>query len=162
MKNNARLIYWDSCIFLSHINSEPEREIIIESLWDELEKEQGHVITSTVAIVEVSHGSCEKSSGRLDSSIESAIDNIWCDPLISIVELNQPIAELARNLIRDAIQKGWNLKSKDAIHLASASWIDRNISHLDEFHTFDETLDKYGPILGFQIKRPHVDQLKLI
>lgn len=162
MKSENTLIYWDSCLFLSYINNEPGRSNVIEDLWDKVESDKGKVITSTIAIVEVACASYERKNSSLSPEIQSQINNIWSDPSISLVEVNQQIAELARQLIRDAIPNGWVLKSKDAVHLASALWIDRNISRVGEFCTYDAELTKYQSMIGINIKEPHVDQPRLI
>lgn len=162
MKSDNSLVYWDSCLFLSYINDEPNRASVIEDLWDKIEHENGKVITSTIAIVEVAYASYERSSSFLSAEIQNKINEIWIDPTISLVEVNQQIAELAKKLIRDAIPNNWKLKSKDAVHLASALWIDRNISKVNEFCTYDDKLTKYEPMIGIHIREPHVDQPRLL
>jgi len=62
MKNNESLIYWDSCIFLSYINDEPKRVNIIEDVWRNILNDKKKVLTSTISIVEVAHGSERKNS----------------------------------------------------------------------------------------------------
>jgi len=162
MKNNDSLIYWDSCVFLSYINAEPERVNIIEDVWRNILNDKNKVLTSTISIVEVAHGSEEKINWKLDPSIMSLIDQIWSDPSINLVEFNEAIAEIARDLIRDSLPKKQILKSKDAIHLATAIWINKNFRPLNIFFTYDEGLIKYGPEVGFIICQPYALQPGLL
>lgn len=63
--------------------------------------------------------------------------------------MNQEIATIARNLIRDAIPHNWELKPKDVTHLATAEWVDQNLSPVSEFHTYDTKLAKYEAMMAF-------------
>jgi predicted nucleic acid-binding protein len=162
MKNDNAIFYWDSCLFLSYINGEPGRSNIFEDLLDEVERNKGEVFTSTIAIVEVAYASRERLSFSLSTKIQNQINEIWADPYISLVEFNRPIAELARQLIRDAIPNKWVLKPKDAVHLASALWVNNNISKVNEFCTYDDGLAKYTKMIGIQIKAPHVSPSRLL
>ena len=162
MKSDTSLIYWDSCLFLSYINGEPGRAEIVEAIWDEIDRDKNRVITSTIAIVEVAYANHERANKMLSLDIETRIDAMWSDPNISLVELNYQIAAIAKDLIRDAIPNGWSLRSKDAIHLASALWINRNVLPVKEFFTYDTSLQKYQAMIGIHINEPHVAQPKLL
>jgi len=162
MKNNESLIYWDSCIFLSYINDEPKRVNIIEDVWRNILNDKKKVLTSTISIVEVAHGSEEKIQWKLDPNIISIIDQIWTDPSINLVEFNGSIAEIARELIRNSLPKKRVLKSKDAIHLATAIWINEHYRSIKEFFTYDEGLVKFGPEVGFNICQPYTLQPSLL
>ena len=59
--------------------------------------------------------------------------------------------------MRDAIPHGWGLKPMDAIHLATAEWVNRRLFTVEEFHTYDK-LDKYGFMIGIRIKEPYILQ----
>jgi hypothetical protein len=56
----------------------------------------------------------------------------------------------ARDLMREAIAASrgvWSLKPLDAVHLATAQWLDA--SHpISGFHTYDTSLKKYANLLG--------------
>jgi predicted nucleic acid-binding protein len=162
MKSDTSLVYWDSCVFLSYINDEPGRSKVINDLFAEVEKGNGKILTSTVAIVEVACASHERTSSILSLEIQELLDQLWMDSNISLVEVNQQIAELARQLIRDAIPNSWVLKPKDAVHLASALWIDKNVSKVNEFITYDTDLTKYQTMIGILVKEPYLLQQRLI
>ena len=106
----------------------------------------------------MSHGSEEKTNNQLNPQVKSSIDQIWSDPSIDLVEVNEIIAENARDLIRNSIENGWSLKSKDAVHLATAKWVDKYIYQIKEFFTFDGRLKKYEILVGFPIKEPYANQ----
>ena len=64
--------------------------------------------------------------------------------------------------MRDAITKGWSLKPLDAIHLATAQWLSSVGVTVDEVHTYDNSLVKYGPIVGFSIMEPYAPQPRML
>ena len=75
MPNNGRIIYWDSCVFLSHINGIPDRIQIINDIFEEINNDSNSVIlTSSESMVEVAHAVNEKIQHRLDPNVEAAID----------------------------------------------------------------------------------------
>jgi len=163
MPNKGRFLYWDSCVFLSHINGMPDRVQIINNIISEINDDPDSVIlTSSESIVEVSHAVTEKEQKRTDPKIEAAIDAMWDDAnIVKMIDNGPHIAKLARTLIRDAIPNGWTLKSKDAIHLASALWHNRYVGKVDEFQTYDDRLFKYKDMIGIQIEYPHVMQYRI-
>jgi predicted nucleic acid-binding protein len=163
MPKNSRVIYWDSCVFLSHINGIPDRIQTINSILYEINEDDNSIIlTSSESIVEVAHALYEKENNQLDPKIESVIDAMWDDSrIVKMIDNGPHIAKIARNLIRDAIPQGWSLKSKDAIHLASAMWHNQFVRCIDEFHTYDKKLFKYEAMIGIHINTPHVLQYRM-
>jgi predicted nucleic acid-binding protein len=161
--NNGRIIYWDSCVFLSHINGMPDRTQTISDILSEIGGDPASIIlTSSESIVEVAHALYEKEQKQLDSDIEAIIDAMWDDSsIVEMIDNGPHIAKIARKLIRDAIPNGWVLKSKDAVHLASAMWYDRYVSSVGEFHTYDDRLFKYGTMIGIHVDYPHVLQYRM-
>ncbi len=155
-------IYWDSCVFLDYIQKTPGRVQIIDDLWREIAQDKdAKIITSTVSIVEVAYSRYEKEQDALDPEVESTIDAMWSNPSILLVEASQPILLMARDLMRDAIPNGWVLKPRDAMHLATAMWVNRNADPVEEFHTYDESLRKYETMIGIHICEPYIQQPSL-
>jgi predicted nucleic acid-binding protein len=76
--------------------------------------------------------------------------------VIAFIELHDAIAILARNLMRQALTQGWSLKPPDAIHLASAQWLG-----VEELHTYDDKLPRYGTMIGCKICEPYTTQLRI-
>lgn len=74
-----------------------------------------------------------------------------------MVDFSPLIGRIARKLIRQARERGWSLKSADAIHLATAQQM-----AVTGFHTFEKgKLDKYGPICGFTVEEPRAAEPQL-
>lgn len=161
MPKKARRLYWDSNVFLDYINANPANVNTIASLLHEIEKNDDDIIlTSVLSKVEVAFAAYEKTQGALDPQVEADIDALWEDPsVIELIDLNDDITLKARSLLREALKRGWaRLTPRDAIHLASAQWV----QVIDEFHTGDEDLDKYSALIGCRICRPHILQPRLI
>ncbi len=161
MPNEPRILYWDSNVFLDYVNANPRNVHTIEPLLEEVQRSDNDIIvTSVIAKVEVAFAAYEKNQKVLDPDVEARIDAMWEDSsVIELIEFSDEIALMARSLMRETIQRGWGrLTTNDAIHLASAQWM----QSVTEFHTYERCLDKYGPLIGCEICEPYVLQPKLI
>ena len=163
MPNKSRVLYWDSSVFLSWVNEIPSRVPIILDIHAEImESDNSLVYTSVESIVEVTHADSERENHALDPNVEEILIGMWEDTsFVTIVEHIPHIAEIARRLMRDAIPQGWILKPKDAIHLATAMWLDKNVRRIDELHTYDKNLPKYEAMIGIHICEPYVLQARM-
>src|ERR1017187_1406634 len=151
--------YWDSCVMLSYINGAPDRMPDIEALLSRSGKDC-RLVTSVLSIVEVAFAKREQDSKALSEEQAAAIAKLWePNSPISTSEFYQLIAEDAQVLIREAMTRGWSLKSADAIHLATADRL-----KVVEFHTYDKPLEKYSEITKtkFKICAPVAEQLMMI
>lgn len=155
--------YWDSNIFLAYLNGEPGRLNTVTSIWREISKGNNRkVFASVESIVEVAKAASEKDAVTLDPGTLVKIDSLWSDPNILMVEAPEHVMRKARRLIRDAISNSWTLTPKDAIHIATAMWIDQNTAYsVVEFHTYDKKLSKFAPLAGLTICEPHIAQPSL-
>src|SRR5215211_1607481 len=157
MGNRVPQIYWDSNVFLSYVNGVPDRLPDIDALFLEAEKDTIELLTSALTIVEVAFGQAERDQRALDPAIEEKIDKLWLPSSgVKLVEFHRLIAQDARSFMRKALLNGWNLKPYDAVHLSTAKRIGA-----DEFHTYDEKLDKYEPHVGCKVRRPLPPQTSL-
>lgn len=155
--------YWDSCVPLSYINGVPDRMPILDALLESSARGEIRLYTSELSRVEVAFSATEKGQRVLDAETERRIDGLWANPgIITMVEDHRVIAEEARRLMRAAITEGWSLKPLDAIHLATARWLSNVGIAIEEFHTYDERLFRYGAIVGFKIVEPNTAQPTLI
>ncbi len=159
---NNRQVYWDSNVFLSHLNGVPERIKVLRDLIAEIQEEDGSfILTSSESIVEVAHAIDEKLNNRLDPRVEEAIDEMWQNyKLIKMIDSGPHIAPIARGLIRDGIPHGWKLTPKDAVHLASAFWCNKYVHLINEFHTYDKGLYKFQVMIGIPICEPYAKQMR--
>ncbi len=119
--------------------------------------------TSALSKVEVSFSVTEQKKQALDTETEGRIESLWSDPdALITVEYHDGIGQNARGLIRTAITRGWSLKPLDAIHLATAQWLSGLGLEVDEFHTYDDRLFRWAPIVGFKILVPYTPQPQLL
>lgn len=154
-------IYWDSCVFLSWLEKHPDRHQVIQPLFRQVAEKQGKILTSVISIAEVAYIAQEKLQGTLDVAVEQQIDALWRNPAIQVVETPEYLMQQTRRLMRGALVSGWKLKPADAIHLATAEWVNkRSPTRVKEFHTYDEGLEKYQTIIGVHICTPYVDNIQ--
>jgi predicted nucleic acid-binding protein len=160
MPDAIDLRYWDSCVFLSYINGHPARLPTIDAILLEVRRSKGTkgIVTSVFSVAEVAFGAQEQQQQALDPAVEKRIDDLWQDEsVVKLSEFHELIALEARAIMRMALVKGWSLKGKDAVHLATARFL-----KVKEFNTYDAGLFKYGPDLGFPIQPPTTQQQLLL
>lgn len=123
LRSRRRRVYWDANCWLSYINAIPERLPILDALLANSGSPNGGMtlFTSEISKVEVAFGIAEQTNQVLSPEIEAEIDKLWADDsAVALVEYHDTIGREARNLIREAIPRGWSLKPIDAVHLATA------------------------------------------
>ena len=163
MPDRPEILYWDSCAFLSYVNEHPERTPALEALLERSSTGEIELYTSEISRVEVAFAASEQKRRRLDPEMEARIDSLWADSnLVVTVECHRAISQAARNLIREAITRGWNPKPLDAIHLATAQWLQSLGIEVSEFQTYDGRLSRYAPLVDFDIREPHTPQPNLL
>ena len=98
-----------------------------------------------------SHGKTAVIGFRQRDGQVRAEVQFWESKAISVVELNPVIARTARAIIREGLPKGWTgLRAHDAIHLATAKYVEAA-----EFHTGEGTkLARDGELCGFEVGAP--------
>ncbi len=155
--DKPRRIYWDSCIFISHITDEkrnnPAEISGINDVVKDVDSNKIILITSVVSRVEV----LRDLGKERDKFI-----NVLKSPNIQEIEVSKSIAQMAGD-IRHQFQEAsiCKLNTPDAIYLATALY-----SKVDEFHTFDGegeqpgliNLDGHEVLKGLKITRPHSKQ----
>jgi predicted nucleic acid-binding protein len=159
MASRPQLLYWDSCVFLSYIDAEVGRVDVIDTIFAEVQKSAGtrKIVTSTVSITEIAYGSQEKTKRTLDPTTLAKIEALWNDAsVLAFIEFHDGIARIARDLMRDAMANGNKLTPLDAVHLASAQWLDAY-----EMHTYDGGLNKFSGAIGRTICPPYALQPRL-
>lgn len=151
-------VYCDANVFLAYINAEKDHITTLETFFDEIQTDKNRKIaTSILSITEVAHASEEKTRHRISTQILDAIDALWGDTsLIEFIDFNELLARQARNLIRQAIEPSFVLKSHDAIHLVSARYVG-----ISDFFTYDKKLYKFNVMMGFNIGEPFANNPQL-
>ena len=165
MPDKPRLLYWDSCVFLSYVNEIPNRITVLEPLLADSANRNGSVriYTSAISQVETSFAATEQHQRSLDAETERRIDSLWADTnAVVSVEYHDSIGRDARQLMRDGIPQGWSLKPLDAIHLATAKWLVSVGIPIAEFHTYDTQLFRYSTAIGLPILEPYTPQPQLL
>ncbi len=143
-------VYWDCNVFVSYIEEIAGRFVDIDAVLREAEKGDIELLTSVATITEVAFAAWERLPNGPDAETEQKINSLWVPPSpVKLVEFHQLIAEEARDLIRQALPRGWGLKPYDAIHLSTARRM--NVDRLD---TYDEPLEKYAGLVNYKIARP--------
>jgi predicted nucleic acid-binding protein len=158
---SPRRLYWDTCLFLDFFTANPSRIATLTDIMRAIQADSNSIIyTSVLTITEVSHVTIEKDQQRLDANIVLRLDSFWNDhSLITIVDLNQVIARIARDLRRQAIPQQWTLRPADAIHLATAYWLKHQARRpVDEVHTYDQKLFKFATLINIPILEPYTPQ----
>ena len=163
MSEVQRIIYWDSCVFLSYVNGLPDRLPTLDVLLDESAKGAIKLFTSTLTHVEVAFSASEQQQEVLDPQVEQQIDSLWADPEVVVsVDYHDGIGRVARSLMRSAVEAAWSLRPLDAIHLATAQWLCDMGQQVNEFHTYDGKLRKYAPMVGFPVLEPRTMQPRML
>ena len=160
MPSQRQRIYWDADVWLSYINGEADRLPMLDALLADSSSPKGNIeiYTSQISEVEVAFAKSEQDNKVLDPDVEKQIDELWADrDALKTIEYHHTIGIQARAIIRLAIEKGWQLKPMDAIHLATAKQCQAT-----EFHTYDKRLLKYSNDIGFPIVEPHVIAPRMI
>lgn len=131
--------YWDSCVFISYLNSHPDR---IKPIEDVLDFARNHkdveIVTSAMSIAEVVKSDEEKNTRVLNPDVETQIKKFWYSWGITIVEIMPTILHDTRTLMRKAATLNiGGLRSADAIHLSTALWVEKNLGIVKEIHTYE-------------------------
>ena len=83
MPGKLQMFHWDSFVFLSYINGDPDRIDTLDAVVNDVSKSRGDakIITSILTKVEVAFSPTEQSAGALSLSIEQKINNLLdsCD-----------------------------------------------------------------------------------
>jgi len=148
MPGKAKVIYWDSNVFIHYIEETPTYNQILGELLRQAGRNEVEIVTSTLSIAEVAFHAEERNRNRLDPTVEGKINNLWADrSVVHLIEFNQLIAYEARDLIRESISNGWTgLKGADAIHLAFARRLRAEEIHTCERHN---KWTKYAPYVSY-------------
>lgn len=151
------IIYWDANVLLSYIEDTPGRTAVIEPIFERATKGEIRIATSVVSRVEVAFLPSEHVDEEDDPDADDPVAELWkpASPLTP-VEFHDGIADIARKLVRTAKAREWSLKPLDAIHIASAVFV-----NAAEMHTYDTKLHRFAEDAGLPITEPTTAQEQL-
>lgn len=126
---DTRKIYWDSCVWIGLINSEPDKIDVCNWVMETARNKEATIWTSSLTLAEVFKKKCGPSTVGIDPSRDSDFESYIEQNHLFEVQVDHEIGVIARRLLRAHPELK---KPMDAIHLATAV-----VHNLDEFHTFD-------------------------
>jgi predicted nucleic acid-binding protein len=161
--SNKVYVYWDACVFNSYAGRYPERIEMLDQVWDEVQRVDSlRLITSAVSILEVAFASGHGAGQRMPE-LEERIDALWHDPKIELVEAHTQLMTAGRDLMRWAKDRDLSLSPNDALHLATARWVNEYVGRVRNVFTYDRRmLDFDGRLDNLEVRRPYVLQHWLI
>ena len=143
---------WDACVFIALLTaearSEDERSGLLEVV-DLVDKGRAIILTSSLIRTEVLE---DASSPDLRRKLE----DLFRRPNCVAVDANRAITEKAGQLRVACKDAGRELKTPDAVYLATAI-----VYKVDEFYTFDDkllALSGLPEVEGLIITKPHAAQ----
>ena len=160
MPDSPRYIYWDANCFTYYINESSEHIDTLQGILSEVEKSNGElkIVTSTLSISEVAFTEQERRNQALGDTELDRSDRIFQDyNVVLLVDLNQLIAQQARQVMRVGLENNLKKDPRDCIHLATAKFM-RAI----EVQTYERSLWGFSNFLGITVCQPHVQQPGLL
>lgn len=151
MASRVPRFYWDSNVILTFLNAyEAARVQTIEALLYRASQGVIEILTSTLTLVEVAFIRDEYDAGDLPEGVDERISSLWYPSgPIKLVDLQQSLAERARGLVRRAAASGGGIDPRDAVHLASAMYVNAPV-----VHTYEKKLHRQAGDLGLEITEP--------
>lgn len=158
MSGRPQRIYWDANCFLSYINEDPRWLSVLDILLEDANIHRSiEIVTSVISVAEVAFAAVAKLNRALSPGEEAKIDGFWTSPGITLVEVNERVARLGREIKRDDALKGRTGKrTADILHVATARFV-----RVQEMHTVDGDMKKYSNLYGFPIQDPYTPKMKL-
>lgn len=142
-------LYWDANLLVSYLEGTPGRFDAVRDILIDARGGNFRICTSVISVAEVAFVGAERTFGVLDPAIARALDTLWADGTIELINLSVPVALTARDLVRTSLLNGPRLKPADAIHLATAQ-----LARASVFHTYDLALHRHSGRYGFAIAEP--------
>ena len=148
MMSNPPLSYLDASAVLAFLNNEAGRAEDLTALFEEAERGNVRLVTSTITLSEVAY--IKASDATSDSEMDARIDDLLVERgIITLIECTEDIARGARRYVRQSAGQAQRLKPLDAIHLSSAAAVGA-----DHFLTYDSDFDAVAADVDFEITKP--------
>ena len=125
---------WDSCVVIGYLAGYPELREQCELIIDSARRGEVEIVVSTLATIETAY-----LDGYSNSDAETKILGFFSRQYVIQVQLDAPIANIARDLIRRH-RDTRKIKPMDAVHLATAmQWKIPTVETTDDdFLRFDK------------------------
>lgn len=144
-----RIYYWDSSCFIAFFKPEPHRVDAVTQFLDEADAGEVIIVTSFMTITEVLRIGDSKNPTH---EAQQKIIRFFQKDYFEWVNFDRGIAERARDLM----WKHDGLKSKDAVHIASAVEATLQGVQLNAVHAYDGMFSSLsGKIDGLKCKMEH-------
>ena len=148
MTSSPPLSYLDASAVLAYLNDEPGRADNLAALFEEAERGDVRLVTSTITLAEVAY--VRETDETSDSDVDARIDALLANRrIITLIECTENIARGARRYVRPATDQAQRLKPADAIHLSSAV-----AAGVDYFLTYDSDFALAVPDVNLEITEP--------
>lgn len=136
-KNSRKLYYWDVCAFIAWLNGGQghAKEVIagLDEIAKEITENRAVLCTSVTTYTEI-------LEGKLTPEQIVRLQNLFKRKNVTAINIDSRIAQMASEIRNYYNQRGINIKTPDAQHLASAI-----IYKADEFDTLDGDGDRQRP-----------------
>lgn len=166
MSAKLEYTYWDACVFSSYHGAIPDRAPTIDAILAEVQKDRNRrIITSSISILEVAFATGHGPARPITTDHAEKIDALWRDThIVELVDIHQHLLFQARRLIRQAFDNSFTkLTPNDALHLATATWINQHIGAVVEIQTYDNYwLNHIHNLIEIKICEPHAQQPRLL
>lgn len=136
--------YWDANVFIAWIKNESRSESGemkgLEEIVYEIDSGKAILVTSVLTTTEV-------FSGNLTTEQKQRFDSVFKRPSTVRINVDTNISQKASEIREYYKESGQNIKTPDAIHLATALLL-----QVDAFHTFeDKLLELDGNVMGHNL-----------
>jgi predicted nucleic acid-binding protein len=143
MPSKPKLIYWDSCVFLSAIQQTAGRYAILKAILDCAAADRVVIVTSALTIAEVVKMDCGSADSAQMAKDAVAIQQFFENDYLAIKNVDRIVAAQASDIVRQ-----YGIKPPDAIHIVTAL-----ISKCDRLETYDERLLRLDNRIGWPTLR---------
>ena len=137
MKKDLNLICWDTSVLIDWLKGSgtENRMLSIKSVVAEIEAKKYKLAVSTLVYVEVLECKMKMECEIPEQAIKQFEDFMKNGNLVEVLAVDTRIAKRAQELRNRLNEKGRNIETPDAIHIATAI-----VSKAKQLHTFDDKI----------------------
>jgi predicted nucleic acid-binding protein len=161
-----KAIYLDACVILSYLEGTECRMTVLDSVFDDARTKSPTIdlFTSVLSLAEVAYVTDHAFPEAISIDDLKRIEGFWAERLLKTIEINERIARLGRQVLRDrrtTTPSDQELevrgRSIDALHIGSALYL-----QCEEIWTYDPRMTKLSSLIdNCHICQPHTDRPRL-